>query len=112
MKYVYPAIFRKANDIEDCYCVEFPDVQGAATCGYGLFNAIEMAEDALAEMLADWEDMKAGRLEYKMSNRIVSPTPIKEIKVDPDEYSTDAFVVLIKADTNAHRLLCAQWSLL
>ena len=112
MKYVYPAIFRKANDIEDCYCVEFPDVQGAITCGYSLFEAIEMAEDALAGMLVEWEDMKAGRLGYKMSNRIVDPTPIKEIKVKPDEYSTDAFVILIKADTDNYRLLNAEWSLL
>ncbi len=108
MKYVYPAIFRKAIDIEDCYCVEFPDVEGAITQGYGLFEAIEMAEDALAGMLSDWEYYKAGNLKYAMSNRIVPPTPINQIEAEPDEYSTSAFVTLIKADTDAYRKMLAE----
>ena len=101
MRYVYPAIFRKSLDIEDCYCVEFPDLE-IFTQGYGLFDAIYMAEDLLGCSLM-WED--DGR-------EIPKPTPIKEIKAEPDEYSTDAFVVLIKADTDVHRLLSAEWSLL
>ena len=45
MKYVYPAIFYCAK--EGGYCIEFPDVEGAATCGYSLYEALDMAEDAL-----------------------------------------------------------------
>ena len=112
MQYVYPAIFSKDKESEDTWCVKFPDVEGAITQGCGLFEAIYMAEDALAGMLADWEDMKAGRPGYEMSNRIVEPTPIKDVKVEIDEYSSDAFVTLIKADTDVYRLLCAEWSLL
>ena len=103
MKYVYPAIFRKANDIEDCYCIEFPDLEGVFTQGYGLFDAIYMAEDVLAfSLVLDEDDCKI----------IPKPTPIHQIKAEPDEYSTDAFVVLIKADTDNYRLLSAEWSLL
>ena len=46
MKYVYPAIFYAAK--EGGYVVEFPDVQGAVTQGDTLYEAMEMAEDALA----------------------------------------------------------------
>ena len=33
MKYVYPAIFRKDKEMKDTRCIEFPDVEGAATQG-------------------------------------------------------------------------------
>lgn len=101
MKYVYPAIFYAAK--EGGYCVEFPDVQGAATQGETLYEAIEMAEDALAGMLVCYEDSKAGRLHPPMTNRIVDPTPLEKVVAEPDEYSTAAFVVPIKADTDAYR---------
>ena len=54
MKYVYPAIFYAAN--EGGYYVEFPDVEGALTQGETLFEAMEMAEDALCGMLVSWEN--------------------------------------------------------
>ena len=101
VKYVYPAIFYAAK--EGGYCVEFPDVQGAATQGETLYEAMEMAEDALAGMLVCHEDSKAGRLQPPMTNRIVEPTPIEKVVAVPDEYSTLAFVVLIKADTDEYR---------
>lgn len=101
MKYVYPAVFYTA--IEGGYTVEFPDVQGALTQAENLFEAMEMAEDALCGMLVMWEDFKAGRSELPMTNRIVEPTPIEKIVAEPDEYSTNAFVTLIKADTDAYR---------
>ena len=105
MKYVYPAIFRKDKEMKDTWCVEFPDVSGAATCGYSLYEALEMAEDALNGIMVMWEDFKAGKSDTQMNNRIVEPTPIEEIKAEPDEYSTSAFVTLIKADTDAYRKL-------
>ena len=56
-------------------------------------------------MLICWEDFKAGKSKLPMKNRIVEPTPIEKIKAEPDEYSTSAFVTLIKADTDAYRKL-------
>lgn len=108
MKYVYPAIFREDKTTKDTWCIEFPDVEGAATCGYSLYEALEMAEDALAGMLVCWEDFKAGKLDPPMNNRIVDPTPIDQVKAEPDEFSTRAFVTLIKADTDAYRKMLAE----
>ena len=95
MKYVYPAIFYAAN--EGGYYVEFPDVEGALTQGETLFEAMEMAEDALCGMLVSWENGE------EMTNKITKPTPIEKVKAEPDEFSKAAFVTLIKADTDAYR---------
>ena len=103
MKYVYPAIFQQDKETKDTWCVSFPDVSGAATFGHSLYDAMEMAEDALAGMLVLYEDYKAGRSKLPMKNRIVEPTPIDKIVAEPDEYSTSAFVTLIKVDTDAYR---------
>ena len=108
MKYVYPAIFREDKKLKNAWCVEFPDVAGAATFGNSLYEALEMAEDALAGMLVCWEDCKSGKLTPPMKNRIVEPTPIEQVKAEPDEFSTSAFVTLIKADTDAYRKLLAE----
>ena len=115
MKYVYPAIFRKDKELVDTWSIEFPDVAGAATCGYSLYEALEMAEDALAGMLCSWEDYKVGNLTDMegnkievLNNRIVEPTPIDEVIAEPDEYSTSAFVTLIKCDTDAYRKMLAK----
>ena len=105
MKYVYPAIFYKDKKMADTYTVVFPDVEGAVTCGYSLYEAIYMAEDVLAGMLVDWEDSKVGK--EKMNNRITEPTPIEKIIATPDEYSSEAFVTLIKADTDIYRKILA-----
>lgn len=107
MKYVYPAVFEYEEGIG--YGVYFPDVEGAITCGQTLYEALEMAEDALAGMLVSWEDEKAGRYsvidgeEIHMTNRIVEPTPLDEVKPDPVKYASKVFVTLIKADTDAYR---------
>jgi len=101
MRYVYPAIFY--NAIEGGYCVEFPDVEGAATQGSTLYEALAMAEDALAGILICYEDYQAGRSDLPMENRIVEPTPIEKVKAIPDEYSTGAFVTLVKVDTDKYR---------
>lgn len=106
MKYVYPAIFYRA--IEGGYCIEFPDVEGAITQADDIYEALEMAEDALNGIMVMWEDFKAGKTNLPMNNRIVEPTPIEQVKAEPDEYSTSAFVTLIKADTEAYRKLLAE----
>ena len=73
-----------------------------------------MAEDVLASMLVCWEDFKAGNLlapdgsKLEIKNRIVEPTPIEQVKAEPDEFSTSAFVTLIKADTDAYRKMLAE----
>lgn len=101
MKYVYPAIFYVAK--EGGYTVEFPDVEGAVTQGETLLEAMEMAEDALAGMLALYEDSQAGVLEHPLTNHIGQPTPIENIKAAPDEYSISAFATLVKVDTDTYR---------
>ena len=113
MKYVYPAVFYRA--IEGGYCINFPDVSGAITQADDIFTALEMAEDVLAGMLCSWEDYKAGNLTDMegnkikvLKNRIVDPTPIEEVVAEPDEFSTSAFVTLIKADTDAYRKMLAE----
>ena len=113
MKYVYPAVFYRA--IEGGYCINFPDVAGAITQADDIFTALEMAEDVLAGMLCTWEDYKAGNLTDMhgnkitvLNNRIVAPTPIEKVVAEPDEYSTSAFVTLIKADTDAYRKMLAE----
>ena len=113
MRYVYPAVFYRA--IEGGYCINFPDVAGAITQADDIFTALEMAEDALAGMLVCWEDFKAGNLTDMdgnkitvLNNRIVDPTPIEKVVAEPDEYSTSAFVTLIKADTDAYRKMLAE----
>ena len=103
MKYVYPAIFQQDSESKDTWCVSFPDVAGAATFGHSLYEAMEMAEDALAGILVCYEDYKAGRSKLPMKNRIVAPTPMEKVVAEPDEYSMSAFATLIKVDTDAYR---------
>ena len=91
MKYVYPAIFYVAN--EGGYYAEFPDVKEALTQGETLFEMLERAEDALALALVNYEN----------NNKIAEPTPLEKVVAEPDEFSTSAFVTLIKADTDAYR---------
>ena len=108
MKYVYPAIISRAKDPEELWYINFPDVEGAFTDAKSLYEAILMAEDVLASILVTYEDFKAGKLNNPMNNRIVEPTPIEQIKAEPDEFSTSAFVTLIKADTDAYRKMLAE----
>ena len=103
MKYVYPAVFKKDKEMLDTWNVEFPDVEGAITCGYSLCEAVAMAEDALAGILCSWENSKAGKSSIPMTNRVVEPTPLEKVVAVPDEYSTVAFATLIKVDTDAYR---------
>ncbi len=108
MKYVYPAIISRAKETKELWYINFPDVEGAFTDAKSLYEAIEMAEDVLASMLVTYEDFKSGKLDFSMNNRIVKPTPIDQIKAEPDEFSTSAFVILIKADTDAYRKMLAE----
>lgn len=53
MKYVYPAIFTPKEN--GAFSVMFPDLDGCYSCGDNLQDALEMAEDALALTLYDYE---------------------------------------------------------
>ena len=108
MKYVYPAIFYKDKELPETYSVIFPDVEGAMTQGKTLYEAIEMAEDSLSMAMVLYEDHLSGELNPPLKNRITEPTPIKDIVVEPDEFSSEAFVTLIKADTDEYRKQLAE----
>jgi len=85
MKYVYPAIFTPLGNGE--YDVSVPDLPFCRTCGKGLTEAIEMAEDAIAMWL--WH---AENQEEKI------PAPSEELSVDLPQ-----FINFIKADTDEYR---------
>jgi len=87
MKYTYPAIFEP--DANDSYHVDFPDIPRCFTCGDGLANAVYMAEDVLAMVLAGLED----------DNEPI-PDPSAQ---DALSFEHPAFVALIKADTGKYR---------
>ena len=82
-KYSYPAIFTPEGN--DVYSVLFPDIDGCYTFGDSLINSMEMAQDALALMLFD----------YEIENRTVPiPSNIKDIVTKEEE-----FVSFILCDT-------------
>lgn len=95
MKYVYPA--KIYAEKVGGYSVEFPDVEGAITQGETLFETLENAQDALAEMLIAFENFKAGRAE-EMTNRIVEPSGIQQFT-----NSAEIFYSLIAVDTDKYR---------
>ena len=56
MRYAYPCNLEpeEAEGFEDWFTVTFPDVPGALTCGYGLGEALENAEEVLELVLGDY----------------------------------------------------------
>ena len=80
--YVFPAIFLKE---EDGYSVNFPDIEGAFTCGDTFEEALFMAKDCLELSLDGIE------IEPSISN-------IENIKLEENEY-----VVMIQADMLSFR---------
>lgn len=87
MKYVYPVIFEEAE--EGGYNVTVPDIPGTFTCGDDMADAIFMAEDVIAMMLADYEDE---------GKPVPVPSSINDIK-------TSGVVSLVRADTDEWRKL-------
>lgn len=90
MKYAYPAILTYDSE-ENCYYVNFPDIEDCFTDGKTIPEAIEMGEDALALMLCQIEDE---------GKAVPAPTDVKAIKPASDET-----VSLIFADTTKYRRL-------
>lgn len=85
MKYTYPVVFE--ND-EGQIDVKVPDIAGCFTCGDTITDAIEMAQDAMAMMLAHYEDHQQA---------IPKPSDIATIK------TKTGFVNYVIADTDAWR---------
>ena len=56
MRYAYPCNLEPEGEegFEDWFTVTFPDVPGALTCGYGLGEALENAEEVLELVLGDY----------------------------------------------------------
>lgn len=88
MKYAYPAIFTKE---ETGYSVFFPDVDGCATCGDTLPDAMEMAADALCLMLYDREED---------GEEIPTPSDIRTVQIDEN-----SIVSMVCCDTLEYRKL-------
>lgn len=88
MKYVYPVIFEEDTE-EGGYNVTVPDIPCCFTFGDDMADAIFMAEDVMAMMLADYEDN---------NKEVPKPSRIQDIK-------TDGIVSLVVADTTEWRKL-------
>lgn len=88
MRYVYPALLQPD---EGGYCVTFPDVEGAITCGSDVCEAIVMAENALSLMLVQMEDD---------GEKIPAPSDMDDIPRQKGD-----IVTLIRADTTEYRKL-------
>ena len=86
MKYVYPVVFTKDEDV---YNVSVPDLPGCFTFGSTLLEAIEMARDAISMWLCDAEDKK---------EPIPQPSETGNIRMNPN-----SFVNLIDVDTIEYR---------
>ena len=86
MKYVYPVIFEKDDGKIG---VTVPDIPSTYTYGDNMADAIFMAQDVIAMMLADYEDC---------GKEIPKPSKIEDIK-------TNGIVSLVVADTDEWRKL-------
>ena len=89
MKYIYPAIFKPLENGE--YFIKVPDLPGCITEGKNLFDALNMAQDALSIWLCDAEDN---------SETIPTASSIFDVTCEEGE-----FVNLIQVDTAEYRKL-------
>ena len=92
LKYIYPATMSEENGV---YLVRFTDIDEISTFGKTLYEAVEMAEDALNLMLVDMEES---------GDPIPKASDIRDIKLDDPK----SFVTLIKADTDEYRKMLAR----
>ena len=89
MKYIYPVIFRPAEN--GYYAINVPNLPGCLTQGKSLQDAFDMVQDAIALWICDAEDN---------NESIPSPSNIHEIVRDEVE-----FVSLISVDTTEYRAI-------
>lgn len=86
MRYVYPAVFKPEDGL---YNVTFPDLPDCYTCGDDLTDALFMAQDILADVLADREEQ---------NEPVPKPSVISAVSVP-----VGCTVALVTADTDAWR---------
>lgn len=86
MKYIYPVVFRPAEN--GFYAVSVPDLPGCFTQGNDLQDAYDMAQDAIALWICDSED-----------NEEAVPVVSEIHKVQHDEIE---FVSLVSVDTTEY----------
>lgn len=88
MKLAYPATFTPFEDGAGGYVVEFPDLPGCVTEGYGIADALFMAEDAASGwILTELEDGK---------------TPPKASEPQTVQAPTGGFVSMVRLDMDAY----------
>ena len=85
-RYVYPAVFEPEGKL---FNVSFPDLPDCYTCGSDLTDAMFMAQDILADVLADKEEC---------GETIPEPSDVSAVNVSAPNLS-----VLISADTDEWR---------
>jgi predicted RNase H-like HicB family nuclease len=83
MKYIYPAIFHKQEDIEG-YWVEFPDLEGCFSQGETFEQAFMLSKEALSEYLIALENDNV---------KIPIPSKIENFNIDTSD-------ILNLVDTN------------
>ena len=93
MKVSYPVVFTRTGDKKDTYLIYIPDLKGN-TEGYGVSDAVRMAEDYIGCSLYDMDDAdfpKAGKL--------------KDVDADKGPFAEagESFASMIEADIEAYR---------
>jgi len=86
MRYVYPAVFVPEDGL---YNVTFPDLPDCYTSGEDLTDAMFMAQDILADVLADKEEQ---------NGFVPNPSDLSTLTVP-----TGSTAALVAADTDAWR---------
>jgi len=86
MRYVYPAVFVPEDGL---YNVTFPDLPDCYTSGDDLTDAVFMAQDILADVLADKEEQ---------NGFVPNPSDLSTLTVP-----TGSTTALVAADTDAWR---------
>lgn len=81
--YYYPAVFYKC--VEGGYCVDVAGMDGCVTQGEDLEDAFYMAKDAIGLYLYD----------EIAEDRMPEPVDINTVKIEMDEYSTDAWIFIV-----------------
>ena len=95
---MYPACFYKE---ENGYSVFFPDLNGTATCGDSLSDAMDMAVDCLAGYIcSEWEDGN----EVPPASDIKDIDPVGYIKQELSEYveHEECFVTYVSVDVKEY----------
>ncbi|MHC6202300.1 type II toxin-antitoxin system HicB family antitoxin [Breznakiellaceae bacterium SP9] len=87
MSYIYPACFYPEENEQ--YSVIFPDLDGIATYGNDLEDAIRMASDLLCVWILESQRSKTA---------LAPPSNIKDVSLD----DKNAFIKLITADLDAY----------